>query len=164
MNKEVRPNQGEVLMDWEFDEFESPNRGVVWYLAATIIGGLMLLVAIWTHNYIFGVIIILVALIYFLYDVHDAPRVGFGITTNGILIGRKFFRYKDLANFWIVYHPGEVEKLFFKPSRLTIAELSIPLEDQDPLQIRELLLQYLPENQEEDDEPLSETVGRIFKL
>ena len=157
-------DQGEILMEWEFDEFEKNHRGWVWYLVAAIVGGFLLVYSIWVGNYIFGVLIVLIAFIYFLYDVHDAPKVRFAITTAGIKVGRKFFKYRDLHDFWIVYHPGEVTNLYFKPSTLTVGIISIPFVKEDPLQIRELLLHYLPESEHEDDEPLSETIGRVLKL
>lgn len=158
------PTDDDVLASWKFLEFEKPERGMRWYFFATIVAGLLLLYSILTHNYIFGVIIILVALIYFLYDLHDAPETSLSITTAGIEVGRKFIKYRDIVNFWIIYKPGVTTSLYFKPRVFAIPLLSIPLMDQDPLQIREILLQYLPENLTEEDEPLSETMGKILKL
>lgn len=162
--KKSKQSQGEVLLGWAFEEYEKPQRGTKWYLIATVVAGLLLLYSIWTANYIFGVVIILTALVYFLMEVNDPPDVSCEITTAGVKIGRKFLRYKELQEFWIVYKPGEEHRLFFKPSVFTIGELSAPLGQLDPLQIRELLLQYLPESAEHDDEPLSNQLGRILKL
>jgi hypothetical protein len=155
---------GEPLMRWEFDEYHRPHRGTKWYFFATIIGGALLLYSVFTGNYIFGVIIILVALIYFLYDVHAPPKTSFTITTSGVKLGRKYYKYRELDDFWIVYRPGDHTHHYINPSRMGVANLSIPLDEEDPLQIRELLLQYIPENEHEDDEPLSEVFGKILKL
>lgn len=167
MEKEKNSKQehhGEVLLGWSFEEYEKPDRSTRWYFIATLIGGALLLYSLWTANYIFGVVIVLIALVYFLMEVNDAPDVSCEITTSGIKIGRKFLKYKELENFWIVYKPGQTHRVFFEPAVFTIGELSAPLGNLDPLQIRELLLQYLPESEEHDDEPLSNQLGRMLKL
>lgn len=154
----------DILLAWEFNEYERPERSKKWYLLAGLAAVGFLVYAILSRNYIFGVIIILVALIYFLYDIHEAPRVRFAITPAGVQLGRRFIRHKDIAHFWIVYKPGHAETLYLRPARFTIPQLSIPLEGQDPLQVRELLLQYVPENLQEEDEPVSDAIGRMLKL
>jgi len=158
------PNDDGVLASWEFPEFEKPERGVRWYVIAAVISGSLLVYSIISRNYIFGVIIILIALIYFLYDLHEPPQTVCSITTAGIQLGKKFVRYSNIAHFWIIYKPGITTTLYVKPKIFTVPELGIPLQKEDPLQIREILLQYLPENLKEEDEPLSETLGRVLKL
>ena len=88
----------------------------------------------------------------------------FAITPAGIRVGRKFIRHRDIAHFWIVYKPGHVKALYLRPAVWTVPQLSIPLEDQDPLQVRGTLLQYVPENLNEEAEPVSEALGRMLKL
>lgn len=154
----------DVLLSWEFGEYERPERSKKWYLVAGLVAAGLLLYAIFARNYIFGVIIILVALIYFLYDLHEAPTVRFAITPAGVHVGRRFIRHRDIAHFWIVYKPGQVQALYLKPLHLTMPQLSIPLEGQDPLQVRGILLQYVPENLNEEDEPVSDALGRMLKL
>ncbi|MEK7532158.1 MAG: hypothetical protein AAB579_00940, partial [Patescibacteria group bacterium] len=152
----------DVLLEWEFNEYERPERSKKWYLVAGLAAIAFLIYALLARNYIFGVIIILVALIYFLYDLHEAPTVQFAITPAGVHVGRKFIRHRDIAHFWIVYKPGHVKALYLRPSIWTTPQLSIPLEEQDPLQVRGVLLQYVPENLNEEDEPVSEALGRML--
>ncbi len=154
----------DVLLSWEFNEYERPERSKKWYLIGGLAAIALLMYAIIARNYIFGVIIILVALIYFLYDIHEPPKVRFAITPAGVRVGRRFIRHKDIAHFWIVYKPGHVQALYLRPAGWTMPQLSIPLEGQDPLQVRELLLQYVPENLNEEDEPVSDALGRMLKL
>lgn len=161
---EVADVDEDVLLGWEFSEYERPERSKKWYLVAGLVAAGLLAYAILAGNYIFGVIIILVALIYFLYDIHESPKVRFAITPAGVRMGRKFIRHRDIAHFWIVYKPGQVAALYLRPARWTIPQLSIPLEGQDPLQVREILLQYVPENLNEEDEPVSDALGRMLKL
>ncbi len=162
--KKRSEHHGDVLLGWSFEEYETPERSTKWYFIATLAAGLLLLYSLWTANYIFGVVIILIALVYFLMEVNDAPDVSCEITTAGIKIGRKFLKYREIDDFWIVYKPGNVHRVYFQPGVFTIGEFSAPLGNLDPLQIRELLLQYLPESEDKDDEPLTSQLGRMLKL
>jgi len=43
-------------------------------------------------------------------------------------------------------------------------DVDILIDDQDPAKIRKVLLEYLPENLDKEDEPISDTLGRVFKI
>jgi len=154
----------DVLARWEFDEYPRHERSKKWYMIAALIGAALVIYSLYTNNFIFGVIIILIALIYFLYDLHEPPTVECVITSSGIQVGNKMFKHRDLHHFWIVYKPGEVQSLYLRPRLWSVPRLGIPLQDQDPLQIREILLPYVRENLKEDDEPVTDFMARVFKL
>ena len=44
------------------------------------------------------------------------------------------------------------------------SDIDILIDDQDPAKIREILLNYLPENLSKEDESISDTLGRVFKI
>ena len=160
----VGEGDDDVLARWEFDEYPRHERSKKWYVIAALIGAALVIYSLYTNNFIFGVIIILIALIYFLYDLHEPPTVECSITSSGIQVGNKMFKHRDLHHFWIVYKPGEVQSLYLRPRLWSVPRLAIPLEDQDPLQIREILLPYVRENLKEDDEPVTDFMARVFKL
>jgi len=160
----VGEGDDDVLARWEFDEYPRHERSKKWYAIAALIGAALVIYSLYTNNFIFGVIIILIALIYFLYDLHEPPTVECSITSSGIQVGNKMFKHRDLHHFWIVYKPGEVQSLYLRPRLWSVPRLAIPLEDQDPLQIREILLPYVRENLKEDDEPVTDFMARVFKL
>jgi len=91
--------------------------------------------------------------------------VKISLTEEGIIVGRKFYDYDEFKNFSIVYKPKqETKSLYFEFNNSLRPRLSIPLKKMNPLLIRKNLLKYLPEDLDRTDRPLSEELGKLFKL
>jgi hypothetical protein len=155
---------GEVFKKWSFAEYDKHQRGKKWYVGFFIIALALLAIALYTANFFFVVIIILFVTITFLHDVREPETVDFYIGANGIAVGNKVFRYKELNDFWIIYELPHVKNLYFHVKSFVHPRLSIPLYDEDPLAIRDFLLKRLTENLTEEHEPFSEQIGRILKI
>ena len=166
MAKEMTDKQyNKEIISWQVSEYEKHERTKLWYFAAIIVALLFLLFSFYTDNFLFAVLIIVVALIIILHDGRHPERVNFSITDEGVVIGRKFYDYDDLKNFAIVYKPNQgVKNIYFEFKNVIRPRLSIPLEKINPLPIRKELLKYLPEDLERTDQPLSEALAKLFKL
>ena len=90
--------------------------------------------------------------------------VSFKITEDGIAINGKLYEYKVIKNFYIIYEPPEVKTLYFEPKSLLSPRIPIALEDQNPVEIRQILRQYLTEDIDREDEPVSDQTSRLLKL
>ncbi|MDO8626267.1 MAG: hypothetical protein Q7K39_02285 [Candidatus Magasanikbacteria bacterium] len=155
-------NIGRVVYQWTVKEYEEYERGRRWYL---VIGGLALalvLFAVFTANYLFALIIILFGIILYLHDLQTPLEVPFALTDVGIILGKKFYRYSELGNFWIIYNPPEVKVLYFSLGNFLRHRLQVPLLEYDPRPIREHLSLYLVEDLDQEEEPLSDRVGRLL--
>lgn len=158
-------DQGDEIVSWQVPEYEKHERNKSWYILASIIGLLLLVYAIYTKNFLFAVIIIIVSLILILTDKGDPNLVKISITDEGIVVGRRFYDYDEIKDFSVVYKPKQgVKNLYFEFKNVLRQRLSIPLEDMNPLSIRENLLKYLPEDLDRTDHPLSERLAKLFKL
>jgi hypothetical protein len=115
-------------------------------------------------NYLFALIIVLIGIISFLHEMQDPIDVPFAITETGIILGKKYFRYSEIKNFWIIYNPPEVKKLYFSTDGALRNELQISLMDYDPRPLREYLGKYLAEDLEQEEEALSDTLARRMRL
>ncbi|KPJ84781.1 hypothetical protein AMJ57_05455 [Parcubacteria bacterium SG8_24] len=151
-------------MSWEIDEFPRYERGPFWYMFMLLFGGGLLIYAIVTANFLFALIVLMLALVIYLSSVREPSRIEFAITDLGVKIGRTFLPYKDIRRFWFIYEPPEVKNLhldFKSPFRPRIA---IDLEDQNPNEIRGILAHFVFEDFEEDEEHFSDYIGRILKI
>ena len=156
-------DHGDVLIAWKFPEYLKHERGRAWFISMGILGGLLLLYCFWVFNFLFAVILIMIVTILYLHHKREPETVDFAICEDGLEIGRRFYSYKDIEAFWVIYEPPEVKTLYFdfkgwRPS------LAIPLENENPLEVREILLKYLEEDLEKEYEPTSDFVGRWWKL
>ena len=158
-------NYGKIAFQWEFQEYEQYARGFKWYLWMSIIATLLSLFAVLSGNYLFALIVVLFVIILLLQNMQKPLGVFFAITDLGIILGDKFFSFKELDKFWILYNPPLLKSLYFAPKTLIRHRLSIPLSDDfDPNEIREYLAQFLMEDLEEEEEPLSEKLSKLLKI
>ena len=154
---------GALLIGWKIPEYTKHERGRRWYLWAGIVFALLLFYAIYTLDFLFAVILILAAVIIFIRAREEPMEIDFNIFEKGIGVGKKFHTWKDFVHFYIIYEPPEVKNLYFNLKGLR-SRLSIPLNNQNPLRVRESLLKYLAENLDEEREPLSEEYERFLKI
>ena len=156
---------GREVVSWNVPEYDKHERGKNWYVAAAFIAIALLIYAFFTANFLFAVIVIVGGLVVILHDGQEPDFVGVFLTTEGIVIGSRFYDYDELKNFAIVYKPNYgIKKLYFELKNPVKPRLSIPLINMNPLPIRENLLKYLPEDLERTNEPLSEGLAKLFKL
>ncbi len=164
MPEETNKDYGKLLLSWEFPEFEQHQKTKSWYIWALIISGVLLIWAIATANFLFALIIIMVAAIVAISTVKKPAPMDFKIFEDGIFIGEKYYDYKKLKSFWLVYNPPEVKKLYLEFKTSIRPEISIPLKDTNPLKVRKILLEYLDEDLTKEDESTSDQIQRLLKL
>lgn len=158
-------NYGDLLINWDIPEYEKHDRTKNWYIAAGVIALLLLIYSFLSGNFLFAVIIVIVALIIILHDGQNPPLITFAITSEGIIVGRKFYDYDIIDNFYIIYKSREeVKNLYFEFKSVVKPRLSIPLLENNPIKVREILLKYLKEDLDKTNQPSSEALAKIFKL
>jgi hypothetical protein len=155
---------GDILATWEFPEFEKPERQKQWYIWAVIIGVLLLVYSYFSQNPLFAIIVVLFAIIYFVNERRHPVTIQIALTEDGIIINEKFIEYKDFRSFWIIYYPPHTKNLYFQPKSNIKQRIIIPLQDQNPVDIRSILLEFLEEDLEKEEIPASEGISRILKL
>ena len=161
----IKQDLGEEIIGWTISEYDKHERSKGWYITASIIALLLLFYSFMSANFLFAVIIVVVALVIILHDGQEPDKVKFSLTDEGIVIGRKFYDYDEIENFSIVYKPRqEIKNLYFEFKTAIKPRLSIPLGKMNPLPIRKNLLKYLTEDLERTDQPLSEALAKFFKL
>ncbi|MBU0637177.1 hypothetical protein KKH16_03155 [Patescibacteria group bacterium] len=158
-------NNGREFASWKISEYQKHNRGKKWYIMASIISLSFIIYSFFTSNFLFAVIIIIVTLVIVINDGQNPNKLIFSLTDEGIAVGKSFYDYDEIKHFAIIYKPKqEIKNIYFEFKNVVKTRLSIPLENMNPLLIRENLLKYLPEDLERTDQPLSEALTKLFKL
>jgi len=155
---------GEVLISWEFPEFIKFDRGFWWYVVASVIALGLLAYAFFTDNRLFMIIIVLTVIIFVIANSRSPERVAFALTDTGVIVKDKFIPYPEITNFWIIYLPPHVKTLYLEPRSIFSPRIQVHLEGQNPSEVREILLQFLYEDLEKEEEPQSETFGRLLRF
>lgn len=84
-----------------------------------------------------------------LVTIRHQPHTPLTITLNdaGILLNQKPYYFRVIKSFWIFYEPGGTKELSLQLNKWYMPYLRIPLNNQDPLAIRGLLIRYVPEEE-----------------
>jgi hypothetical protein len=163
MKEEKSQDTLQVYFSWEVLNKAQHDRSPIWYIVTSLLGGLLIIYSIYTSNFLFAVMIILVAFIVIINDAVPPRKVRFAITDIGVIVGSSVYDWRDLESFYLMYEPPYIKRLYFEPKGLRSA-VSIELYDNDPIEVRDFLLQFLPENTERQDEPLQDALERFLKL
>lgn len=155
---------GRALLAWQVDEYPHHERSRTWYVLGAIGAVALIIYAVITTNFLFAVIIIMAGITTLLSTFQPPEKLDFIITSTGIIIGSSFYRYTDIKNFSIVYEPPEVKNLYLDFEKPWLPLISVPLEENDPNQVRECLLPFCLENLERTNEVLTDVVRRVYKL
>lgn len=141
-----------ILMEWEPVQFRDAPRGDNWYLWLGIAAAILITIAILTKTYIVAVTFFLLAVVLVMFAQKPIKRHRVRITDTGIEVGEQFYPYHKLKSFWILYNPPQVTTLNFQQRDKISLNINIEIEDEDPVKIRDILLEYLTEeeNKEED--------------
>jgi hypothetical protein len=149
---------------WETPAFNTYERGPKWYVAMGLGCLFFLIYAIWTSNFLFAFLILLMAIMIILMGTQQPETVLVQIGENGVVWHGKLHLYQDLEQFAVIYQPPLSKVLYLEHRGLSRPRLRIELQDQDPIEIRAHLRQYLQENLDLQNEYSSDILGRLLKI
>ncbi len=155
---------GDTLHEWTIQEYEQHQRGTAWYIVMCILGTFFVIYSLVTGNFLFALVIMLFAIILFLQTKQTPPQLPFRITDLGVVVGTRFYSYSELDFFYIIYQPPQVKTLYFETKSAFRPVLRIPLLDVNPLDVRASLLEFLSEDVEKEEEPVSDQIARNWRI
>lgn len=154
---------GTVLVAWETWDRVPVQRTQRWYLIAAAVGILMIVYGVLTANYLFVLVMLMFGVLMMLDDMRKPRRVYAYLTTLGVVYDEEFFPYEAIKDFSVMYQPPAKHLYVGFVSRVQ-PMLSIPLEDADPSEVRDTLLQFAMENLDRNDESLTDILHRVYKI
>lgn len=163
INNEKKGKHGKIFMQWQFRETPTYKRGLLWYFLSGIILVLLLGYAISSRNFLFALILILFSALFFIFN-RNPSVIEAEIAQDGIKVGRKFYPYSEIEKFWIIYEPPHIKSLYIHVKHAFLPVIFLPLEDQNPIEVRRVLSRSIEEDTEQKEEPPFDTFSRIFKL
>jgi len=149
---------------WVVDESKRYEKGFGWYLGALTIGGGLLIYAVISANFLFALIILMVALVVYMTSMRGPAQVRVIVSEDGVEIAGTLYRYRDMNRFWFIYNPPAVKSLYLDFKNALKPRIAVPLEDQNPNEVRAIMSKYLHEDITEDEEPIADYIGRVLKL
>ena len=139
-----------IYHEWEAPEFEDHDRDKTWYtyVVCLTIGAVFL--SLITGSGLSALIFGLIGTIIFMMGSQKPRNMQFAISPMGISCGEKHYSFNDMESFWIHYNP-QVQEISFKGKKMLSPYIKIPLGEQDPMLIRSMVSNYLPEEKQEEE-------------
>ena len=149
-----------TFYEWHADEHEHRPKSPVWF--AVLAAGTTILVSVmlFVFTNIMGAVTLAVVggLIYYIAQ-QEPGKMKYRIMMDGIALNTTMYHWEDLGSFNIVYEPDETKTVIFKSTRTFSPYIQMEIGDADPVQIREILMEFVEEDQE-IQEPLVDILAR----
>ncbi|OGF81975.1 hypothetical protein A2924_04630 [Candidatus Giovannonibacteria bacterium RIFCSPLOWO2_01_FULL_44_16] len=160
---------GNVLFSWEAHEYFHHERTTDWYWWVGLVAVLLLGFAVWQRSFLFGILILLGWFTSILYAIRTPRFIRFVLTERGLIIENpeskesgKMYPWNQLESFWVFYKPPVHEELSIKSKKTFMPYIKVPLGDEDPEAVKEIVSKYIP--LEEQEESLIDTLAHLAKF
>ena len=155
-------NVGKILHSWRAPEFEVYEKSGRWYIIAALFIASMVAYAIFTNSPIMAIVFILIGIVGYIYAQRNPNVVTFTITSKGLLADKEMYLYENIFSFWIFYEPTHTKVISLHTKASMLPFVHIPLGDEDPAKLHELLLRNIPEIKQ--DQSLIDTIERVLHI
>ena len=156
--------KGQDSFVWEAPSRERRNRGPRWYIITSIIAVVLVIYAVVTSNFLFALLILLGAILLVATGNQEPERILIQVGKNGVVVDGRLYEYPAIQQFAIVYQPPYTKILYIEPKSVFQPRVRIYLEEENPVEIRNHLKQYVQENLALQDEYISDILARLLKI
>jgi hypothetical protein len=138
-----------IYRDWEARSEEMKNSRRNTGIAAAVLaaGGI---VAFAFSLYIFGALLIISSAVIGMQLLERPRRHRIVISAHGITENDRLHHFRNIKSFWIAYNPPYQKEIVCTTSHTLNPIIRIPLGDEHPVPVRQILLEFLPEVEHEE--------------
>ena len=158
----IEEHSADELLAWSAPEFEKPEKTGRWYLVVAGILAMIIFYALFKNGPIMAITFILIGVTGYLMLNKEPRMMVFRITEDGIVVGRQIYEFEHMQSFWIFYNPPYEKVLSLHLKGSLVPYLHIPVDNEDPVKIRETLLKFIPEIKQEKS--MVDTVERFLGM
>lgn len=121
------------------------------------------LVGIFQHDVILTVLLVLMGVMVVVFRRQPISQVNVEVSPLAVKVGSKGYAYDQIKSFWLHYEPQyDIRELSLQLKQWYAPYVKIQIGDQDPVQMRAILIQFIPEV--EHQETLVHTLVRKLGL
>ncbi|MFA4818023.1 MAG: hypothetical protein WC608_04870 [Parcubacteria group bacterium] len=151
-----------ALLRWRAPEYEKYERGRKWYLYVALVLLAIIGYAVYTDSPIMAITFVLIGVVGYIFLNREPRTIDFAVTQDGIIAGREMYDFDNIKSFWIFYEPHDIKVVSLHTKSMLMPFVHIPIHDEDPVEIRRVLLEYIPEAKQ--DPSLVDTFERLLGI
>jgi hypothetical protein len=147
------------LISWDAPEHIHTEKNNDWYWSVGIITITAAVLAFIFNNIIFGILILVGSFALIIHATKKPRIVHYEINDRGVVVNNILYPFLTLDSFWI--NPDDqYPKVIIKSHKTFMPYISIYIEDVNPEEVRDILLNYISET--EHNEPLFQKLLERF--
>jgi len=135
-------------ISWETAEYAHRPKSSDWFWALGIIAVAGAAAAVLANNLLFAVLIIIAALTLTLFAARVPDTFSISLTQRGIIVGNRRYPYSAFESFWVSFET-EPPRLLLLSKKIILPQLTIPIENVSPDDVRMHLTHYIEEKEQE---------------
>jgi uncharacterized membrane protein len=152
----------DALLHWVAPEFEMFEQNKKRLAYATLVLLAIIIYATFTNNPIMAIVFVLIGIVAYMYRNKEPRILNFQIVPEGLLAGNELYEFENINSFWIFYDPQYKKIISLSVKSYLTPFVHIPVQDEDPVEIRRILLKYIPEIKQEHN--LAEILERFLGI
>lgn len=152
----------EIILNWETKEFSYHEKSRLWFL----VGGIIFFIVVGYFTYekqlIPALTFLLLGITIYIFSFKKPREINCIVTRQAVMVDNTIYSFKEISSFWIFYEPPDFKVISLKHKKPYLPYIQIPIGEKDPMEVRRALLDYLPE--EEQEEPFSDKLARYLRF
>jgi len=139
-----------ILISWTAQEFVKKEKEKTWFIVFGIIALAFFATGILMKNYIFSVMIALASFLVFVQALRHPQKIKTAILEDGIVVNDlSKIVFKEIKSFWI-FEEANFTSLCLETKKLAQSKIYLPLGQQTPDSIRQILIKFIKEIKQEE--------------
>ena len=134
-------------LKWQAPEYHHYQRSTDWFWAVGIITICIVVLAFIFNNALFGILVLLAAIILISYVLRAPQDVEYEISNRGVIIGKDLHPYLTLEAFWIETRNVVEPKIILKSKKAIMPYIIIPLHEDSVDDVAQVLRQFIEEKE-----------------
>lgn len=132
---------------WQAPEFEYREKGVSWYWLSIIIAIVVLGIAVWQKNFLFGFFIVVAEMLILSWGNREPKMVEFRLNEKEIVVGGvKFYRLQDLESFGVEEAESEWQNIHLQFKSRLKPKIKIAAPKEKCAEIQKLLSKQISQS------------------
>jgi hypothetical protein len=113
-------------IEWEAPEFEYRRKGTGWYWITIIVAALIVAVAVWQRNFLFGFFVVIAEALVIVWGSREPRTVAFVLDERGLTVDRrKFYPLSELESFSVDENAGDLPVIIIRSRRKLLPTTTI---------------------------------------
>ena len=155
-----KPPGHPTTISWQALEFNEHKKPPIWFISFGLLSALLIFYGFWSGNLLTGATFLVICFSIFFLGLQRPQTVTHKLSSTGISANRIFYPYRNIKKFWIIYKRHN-KTLNFETVAYLNNQVSFQLGDQDPVEIKQFLKKYLPEDLDKEESLMDIFAHRI---